>query len=132
MSLKKKQRIDWCDDFINQIDIKTENFLLNSTDENENNSINQIRELMVAKLKEIERFNWSNETKRKYAYLAKVHKSNDHELTKNNKIKAENLLGNLVILNQDFSHLFKSIRYKNLSFKQLFTLEVSICLNYEN
>ena len=65
MYVRQKQRTDWCDDFINQIDITTENFLLNSTDENENNSINQIREMMIAKLKEIERFNWSNEAKKK-------------------------------------------------------------------
>ena len=54
MRLNKKHKIEWCENVINQIDIASENLLLEySHDENMKKSINQMRELMVTKLKEI-------------------------------------------------------------------------------
>ena len=105
MSSDKKQKIDLCDNVINQIDIASEILLLeNSENENVKNKINQMREEMVVKLKEIEHLNLSN-IEQKYAYFVQVQRP-----IKTKKKRSENLLGYLIILNQDLSHLFNNLQ----------------------
>ena len=69
MSLNKKQKIDWSENVINQIDIASEYLLLEYVNnERVKTKINQLREEMIAKVKEIENFNLSNE-QQKYVYF---------------------------------------------------------------
>ncbi|CAF1014591.1 unnamed protein product [Brachionus calyciflorus] len=111
MSIVKKQKIDWCGNVMNEIDIASEKILLEFSDsENITKSVNRIREVLLDKVKEIECFNSSNEMK-KYAYFVAV----DNILIDSSfggYETIDNLLGNLVILNQDYSHLFKNLQHK--------------------
>ncbi|CAF0849624.1 unnamed protein product, partial [Brachionus calyciflorus] len=114
MSIVKKQKIDWCGNVMNEIDIESEKILLEFSDnENITKSVNRIREVLLDKVKEIECFNSSNEMKI-YAYFVAV----DNILFDSSfggYETIDNLLGNLVILNQDYSHLFKNlIHHKDL------------------
>ena len=94
---------------INKIDIATEKLLSKQVDEAVRKTINQTREKMLFKLKEIDRFNLSNK-ERQFVYFVQGRKSNHDESFDKDQKKSENLLGNLVILNQDLSHLFKKLR----------------------
>ena len=99
---------EWCDNVTNQIDIASEILLLEYSDyENLKNMINLKREEMIVKVKEIEQFNLSN-NEQKFVYFIQVYKSNKDDLM---EIKQKrSLLGNLVLLNQDLSHLFNNLR----------------------
>ena len=106
MPSEKKQKIEFCENVIYQIDIASENLLFEYTDNEEvKKTINKIREEMVAKVREIERFNYSN-NQQKFVYFVHV----DMPVNVNFIEKYKNLLGNLVILNQDLSHLFNNSR----------------------
>ncbi|CAF0851185.1 unnamed protein product [Brachionus calyciflorus] len=110
MSFVKKQKIDWCGNVMNEIDIASEKLLLEfSNNENITKSVNTIREVILAEVKEIECFNLSNEMK-KYVYFIPVNNIViDSSFGGYDKI--DNLLGNLLILNQDYSHLFKNLKH---------------------
>ena len=108
MSLAKKKKIDLCENVINQIDIASENFLLeNTNNENFKETVNKMRMEMIAKVKEIERLNQSNKEQKYVHFFQDLKSDHDHDRFKNKK--RDNLLGNLIILNQDLSHLFKHI-----------------------
>ena len=109
MSLNKKQIVDWSFGVISQIDIASGNLLVEHCgNENVTNTVIQMREIMIAKIKEIERFNLSNNLQ-KFAYFVQVQKTIYHVHLMINET-SEHLLGYLVILNQDLSHLFKNIK----------------------
>ena len=106
MSLNKKQKIDWSDNVINQIDIASENLLLKHVDNEQiKTKLNQIRMEMIDKIKEIEHLNLSN-SEQKFMYFVQFHGESLWKIQQ----REENLLGNLVIQNKDLSHIVKNFR----------------------